>query len=89
MKTTQFASLVASLFAAGCGVGTQATPVDTTQQAVVKCSGINTCAGTAACAGSLPDGGMHDCAGKNSCAGQGWIEVPKNECDSKGGTVVK
>lgn len=82
------ASLVASLFAAGCGVGTTDT-VGTTEQAVVKCSGINTCAGTASCAGSLPDGGMHDCAGKNSCAGQGWIEVPKSECTAKGGSIVR
>lgn len=84
------ATLVASLFATGCGPdASKSQSVGTDEQAVVKCSGINTCAGTGQCAGALGDGGSHDCAGMNSCAGQGWIEVPKSECDSKGGTVVQ
>jgi hypothetical protein len=89
IKSVTVASLVASMFAAGCGVGTEGAPTSTSKQAVVKCAGINSCSGQGACAGTLGDGGTHDCAGKNSCAGQGWIEVPESECDSKGGTVVK
>lgn len=90
IKSVALASAVASLFAASaCGVGAEAPQPNGSSQEAVKCSGINSCAGTASCAGSLPDGGMHDCAGKNSCAGQGWVEVPRSECDAKGGTVVK
>lgn len=92
MKLTQslsVASLVASMFATGCGVGTGTTPAGTDKQAIVKCAGINSCSGQGACAGKLADGGTHDCAGKNGCAGQGWIEVPASECSSKGGSVVK
>lgn len=86
---TAIASLVASMFAAGCGVGAPPASVGTDQQAIVRCAGINSCAGTASCAGSLGDGGMHDCAGKNECAGQGWIEVSRSECEQKSGTVVQ
>ena len=89
IKGVAVASLVASMFATGCGVGAGEDTTSTSKQAVVKCAGINSCSGQGACAGALGDGGMHDCAGKNGCAGQGWIEVPQSECDSKGGTVVK
>ncbi|MBL8952200.1 MAG: hypothetical protein JNK82_15565 [Myxococcaceae bacterium] len=91
MKPTQkaaLASLVASMFAAGCGMGAD-NGNNTNQQALVKCAGVNACAGQGACAGTLADGGMHDCAGKNACSGQGWVEIPKSECDSKGGTTIK
>lgn len=91
MKPVQgiaLASLVASMFATGCGVGAQEQS-GKTQQAVVKCAGINSCAGQGSCAGVVADAGAHDCAGKNSCAGQGWIEVPASECSTKGGTVIK
>lgn len=91
MKPTQkaaLASLVASMFATGCGMGAEGNNNNNNQQALVKCSGINECAGKGACAGKLGDGGMHDCAGKNSCKGEGWVEVPKSECDSKGGTTI-
>lgn len=79
------ASLVASMFS-GCGI--EDTKVDTVKQAIVKCAGINSCAGQGACASKSPDGGMNDCAGKNSCAGQGWVEVPRSECDAKNGTTL-
>lgn len=91
-KALTMASMVAAMFGGvACGPGTTGTP-DTgkDQQAVVKCEGINTCAGTSACAGApLPDGGMSDCAGHNTCAGQGWIEVSRAECSSKGGKEKK
>jgi len=88
MQTAALASLVASMFAAGCGNPADTNGSSNSQQGLVKCSGINACAGKGACAGAAGDGGTHDCAGKNSCAGQGWVEVPKSECDSKGGTPV-
>jgi len=87
MKPTHaiaIASAVASLFATGCGQQMNTQDANT----IVKCQGINQCAGQSACQGSLPDGGMHACAGMNACQGQGWIEVTKQECSDKGGTLI-
>jgi hypothetical protein len=89
MQSAALATVVASMFASACGMGDTKNNNNNNQQALVKCAGINECAGKSACAGTTADGGMHDCAGKNGCAGQGWIEVPKSECDTKGGTQVK
>lgn len=90
VKGVALASMVAAMFASGCGGASGGTADPGTNAQTVKCAGINTCAGTAACAGALPDGGMHDCAGKNTCAGQGWIEVASaQECTTKGGTIVQ
>jgi hypothetical protein len=91
MKNTNaitMASMVAAMFASGCGVGAQSN-TGTSQSAIVKCEGINTCAGTSSCAGKFADGGMHDCAGKNSCAGQGFVEVARSECAAKKGREIK
>jgi len=88
MKPTHaiaIAGAVASLFALGCGAQNN-NPND--NNAIVKCQGINECAGQSACQGTLPDGGMHSCQGMNACKGQGWLEVTKQECTAKGGTVI-
>ncbi len=88
-KPLAAATLVAALFANGCGPAAKASN-NATQKAAVKCSGVNTCKGTSACAGKNPDGSSHDCAGKNSCAGQGFIEVEsETACTSQGGSVIK
>ena len=50
----------------------------------VKCLGIHECKGKSACHVI----GGHACAGQNDCKGKGWIVVPKEECDSKGGKVL-
>ncbi len=87
-KPLAAASLVAALFATGCGPS--AASNNTTQKSAVKCEGINTCKGTSACAGKNADGSMHDCAGKNSCKGEGFIEVESEQaCTSKGGKVIQ
>lgn len=89
MRAAAVASMVASMFAAsGCGPAGGATNNGNNQQALVKCAGANECAGKGSCAGKIPDGGMHDCAGKNSCAGQGWIEITRADCTSKGGREI-
>ena len=49
----------------------------------VKCVGINECKGYGACAG-----GGNSCSGQNSCKGKGMLEVPKAECEKKGGKIV-
>lgn len=83
------ASLVAALFAVGCGPDKQASGTGSNQQAV-KCAGVNDCAGKGACAGMVADGGTHDCAGKNSCKGQGWVEVASAAaCTTQGGSVIQ
>lgn len=90
IKGAALASMVAALFATGCGGTTNNTNDAGSTSQTVKCAGVNSCAGQGACAGTLGDGGMHDCAGKNECAGQGWIEVASSqECTTKGGTVVQ
>jgi hypothetical protein len=90
IKGAALASMVAAMFAAGCGGASSTTPDAGTQAQSVKCAGINSCSGKGSCAGTLGDGGMHDCAGKNECAGQGWIEVASaQECTTKGGTVIQ
>jgi len=49
----------------------------------VKCVGINDCKGHGACAGA-----GNSCAGKNDCKGKGMLEVPKAECQKKGGKII-
>lgn len=55
------------------------------KDADVKCQGVNECKGTSAC--GVPGG--HDCHGQNECKGKGWIKLSKEECEKKGGTVLK
>jgi hypothetical protein len=50
----------------------------------VQCLGIHECKGKSACHVI----GSHACAGQNSCKGKGWIEVPAEECKTKGGKVL-
>ena len=52
----------------------------------VKCYGINSCSGKGEC--GAPDG-SHDCGGKNSCKGKGWVKASEEECEEKGGEVLK
>jgi hypothetical protein len=93
MNTTNGALIAASVAAmlaaiAGCSSNDSSnnTPTQAASQRVeVKCEGINTCKGTSECASS---DGTSGCQGLNDCKGQGWITVPKEECDAKGGKVL-
>ena len=51
----------------------------------VKCLGINECKGQGQC--GVPGG--HACAGQNECKGKGWLQVPPEECTTKGGQVLE
>ncbi len=89
MKPTSAALLaaaVASMFASGCGVG---ATTGSTQQAVVKCQGVNDCKGQGDCGGVHLDGGLHGCQGENDCKGRAWIELPASECETRGGSRVR
>lgn len=50
----------------------------------VHCLGVHECKGKSACHVV----GAHACAGQNDCKGKGWIEVPRTECETKGGKVL-
>ena len=90
---------VAALFSGGCqkesaqGSSTSgAAPAAQTDMekargatgGTVPCLGIHECKGKSACHVV----GGHACAGQNSCKGKGWIQVPRAECDAKGGKVL-
>ena len=74
---------VAAAAAALIATGFNAASVASTEEATVKCSGVNACKGMSACATAT-----NACAGHNSCKGQGWIKTTKEECDQKGGKVM-
>ena len=74
------ATAAAALLMSGFTVPAQA---EQGAEANVKCSGINSCKGTSACATA-----NNACKGMNSCKGAGWIEVSKEECESKGGKIL-
>jgi len=75
------ATTAAALFS----MGTVATTVHAAEDAVVKCSGINSCKGTSECKTA-----KSECKGQNSCKGQGWTATKSAaECTSAGGKVLK
>lgn len=83
-----FAMATAALLLAGCSSSdsTDSAPAGTAQQqALIKCEGANECKGTSECKSSTNANG---CQGLNECKGQGWITIPKEECDKKGGKVL-
>ncbi|MCK5647719.1 MAG: hypothetical protein KAI22_02465 [Gammaproteobacteria bacterium] len=73
------AAAAAALFATGF----TATAVASSEEATVKCSGINACKGSSACGTAT-----NACKGQNSCKGQGWIKATEKECVDQGGTVL-
>jgi hypothetical protein len=93
---------VAALFSTGCEKGSTeggaagagalgaekaAAPMmdmPSTSGGTVPCLGIHECKGKSACHVV----GGHACAGQNTCKGKGWIQVPRAECDAKGGKVI-
>ena len=83
------AAAAAALFAAGCSKSAEQAPAESPATVIspdaVKCLGINECKGQAQC--GVPGG--HACAGQNECKGKGWVQVPADECTSKGGQVVQ
>ena len=81
-KTTLVASAVfALLHTVGCGSdgGDKDSP-EGSSASLVRCEGINECKGTSECQGA-----NSACEGMNECAGMGFITVPEDECEEKGG----
>lgn len=50
----------------------------------IACWGINACKGTSACTTAF-----NACNGQNECKGRGYLNVPKKECNAKGGAPLK
>ena len=51
--------------------------------AKVHCGGVNACKGQSGCMTA-----KNACAGQNGCKGEGYIELPADECQAKGGKVL-
>jgi hypothetical protein len=49
----------------------------------IACWGINSCKGTTACTTAF-----NACNGQNECKGRGYLNMPKKECDAKGGVPL-
>jgi uncharacterized membrane protein len=79
-KGILIAAAAATLLASGA---VQARAEDKAGGDNVKCVGINDCKGHGSCAGA-----GNSCAGKNDCKGKGVVEVPKAECQKKGGKII-
>jgi hypothetical protein len=65
------------------GVAPAPTAAQPEKVAKVHCGGVNTCKGQSGCMTE-----KSACAGQNGCKGQGWIDLPAEECQAKGGKVV-
>ncbi|HTV21895.1 MAG TPA: hypothetical protein VMG12_24565 [Polyangiaceae bacterium] len=94
---------VAALFASACerknaddaGAKTTTAATSETEKSMpappapgsgkVQCLGIHECKGKSDCHVI----GSHACAGQNTCKGKGWISVPAEECQAKGGKVIE
>jgi uncharacterized membrane protein len=62
-----------------------AAPDASHQAKPVKCFGVNSCRGKGQCSGK----GTNACAGQNSCKGKGWLYLQANDCQKKGGKIIK
>lgn len=84
-STVAFAMATATLLLAGCSSESKSNEEgDQAQQTLVKCEGANECKGTSECKSPSNSNG---CQGLNECKGQGYISIPKSDCDAKGGHV--
>jgi hypothetical protein len=81
LTPTRFAlAAAAALFAASLPHAVLAQ----TEEAKVKCAGVNSCKGTSDCKTA-----KSSCKGQNACKGQGWqFRKSADECTKEGGTVV-
>lgn len=88
-QRAQLALSVAALFLTACQEkAAPPPPAMTLPKATgdeVHCLGIHECKGKSACHVA----GGHACAGQNECKGKGWIDVPRAECESRGGKILE
>jgi hypothetical protein len=80
-NTVLILAAVSALMNVGCGSddGGDDSPSGKSD-ALVRCEGINECKGTSECKGE-----GSSCEGMNECKGMGFITVPADECEEKGG----
>jgi hypothetical protein len=82
-KSLLLATAAAALFTSG-QLTTAEEGANTTTEAKVHCGGVNACTGTSECKSAT-----NACKGQNKCAGQGWLSMTKEECEKKGGKILK
>lgn len=91
MKTSTTGALIALSVATMFGTSTARAAEQEGQHApksdtMIHCAGVNECAGKSSCAGGT---GGSTCAGANSCKGKGVIDTTAEDCEKRGGKVVK
>jgi len=57
--------------------------VQTAEAGEIACWGANSCKGTTACTTAF-----NACTGMNACKGRGYIYLPSDECDERGGVPL-
>lgn len=72
-KTAALAAAAAALFLSAAPAFADAK----TDEAKVKCEGVNSCKGKGACKSA-----HNACSGQNGCAGQGFVMMTQAECDA-------
>jgi uncharacterized membrane protein len=77
IMSTQKATRAAMAAAAALLFTTVATTANAADEAKVKCEGVNSCKGTSACSTAT-----NACQGQNKCKGEGYLLLPKAECDA-------
>ena len=81
---TVIATAAAAIFSGCVHNSSDSKLTANSQEAKVKCQGINSCNGTSDCRSATSS-----CVGRNHCAGEGWMYVDSVEdCKSKGGTLL-
>ena len=81
---TVIATAAAAVFS-GCVSHSDTRLAANSQEAKIKCQGINSCNGTSDCRSATSS-----CAGRNHCAGDGWLFVESVQaCKSKGGSILE
>jgi hypothetical protein len=68
---------VALAAAAAIMFSTVAINTASADDAMVKCSGVNSCKGQSACKSA-----NNACKGQNSCKGKGFVSMSKADCDA-------
>ncbi len=86
MKSTNtsgllLATAVAALFATA---PVMAGEYDGAKEATVHCGGVNECKGKTECKTAT-----NACKGQNECKGKGFVPTTAEECEAKGGEILK
>ena len=74
------ATAAAGLLLSGCAA--MGGSSSDSMEAGVHCYGVNGCKGQTNCKSA-----NNNCKGQNSCKGKGWLNMSKDECETKGGEI--